>query len=159
MAEAPKQAPKQIPGRRDGYKNTLQGRADKLVEGWNPDHIDDELEMVREFFTLCGRDQLAHRLGMSRERFEAHALEHAKLAKTISRWETKRNACFYILLPHFKTNAALLQLLNKSWLTEEERTDHPGYSTRKSPTIDELQRTIDEMTDEQLRRIARDPSN
>lgn len=149
----------EAPTRREGYKNTLQGRADRLVEGWNPDHIDDELEMVREFFTLCGRDQLAHRLGMSRERFEGHALEHAQLAKTISRWETKRNACFYILLPFFKTNAALLQLLNKSWLAEEERPEIPGRPGRKSPTIDELQRTMDEMTDEQLRRIARDPSN
>lgn len=110
-------------GRPTKYNEELQKKFDKFVEEWLTKENQKSNELFLEFTRLCGREQVAHKLGISRELTYEFEKLHNDFLNTIKQWESKRNDCFYRLMPYFIKNPTLWIFLSKNFLGFSDRSE------------------------------------
>jgi len=110
-------------GRPSKYNAELQSKFETIVDNWLKKENQSSKELFLEFTHLCGREQIAHKLGISRDSTYEFEKKHEKFSDTIKRWESKRNDCFYRLMPYFIKNPTLWIFLSKNFLGYSDRSE------------------------------------
>jgi hypothetical protein len=83
-----------------------------------------------DFLQLCGMEQLADQLDVSRDTLYEWSKEHPEFSDALKGWLTARNACFYRLAKTLP--AAIWIFLAKNWLgmRDKQTLEFPGVEER-----------------------------
>lgn len=100
-------------GRPTKYKEKKTIRAvEKFIQEMN----------LKNFFESCGIEHVALLLGVCRDTIYEWAKIYPEFSDTIKKWETKRNALFYVLSMKMGTGAWIF--LAKNWLGMRDEQMH-----------------------------------
>lgn len=148
-------SPKRKPGRPTKLNAELCRELERLVNEWNPfDGLLDKNSPLDKYLRLCSKDSLAHELGISRDSLNEYVIGEGEFSdavkRTISFWESKRNAYHLRILPHFQNPASWI-FLAKNF---NQFTD-----TLHNETAVELRVTYEDLIPEAIHRVElSDPS-
>ena len=118
-AEKKTDKPKRKPGRPTKYKDAETVGAVYAV-------VDRLRATPSEFLQVCGMEQLADALNVSRDTLYEWAKEHPEFSDALKSWLTARNACFYRLAKTLPP--AIWIFMAKNWLgmRDKQTIELPG---------------------------------